>query len=141
MNLQLAVLSDAANVSVEGKLNILGQFDTIYASEVPVTWPQFCYVARLRGGVADVGDHTFELRVLTEDGELLATAGASGSFGAAPETGDEITGNIVLTIRLATFPQYGTYQFELRADGDALGEAIHLHVKPRRMVAPGDKGA
>ena len=140
MHLQLVVLADAANVSVEGKLNIHGQFDTIYAASVPVTWPQFCYVARLRGGVADVGDHTFELRVLTEDGGLLATVGSSGSWGVPPDEGDEVTGNIILTIRLATFPEYGTYQFELRADDRPVGEAIVLHVKPRKTAGPGVEG-
>lgn len=139
MQLQLAVLADAANVSVEGKLNILGQFDVIWADTVPVGWPEFCYVVRVRAGVADAGHHTFELRILTDDGDLMAVASAAGEFEPAEEAGDEVAKNIILTIRLATFPEFGTYQFELRVDGEVLGEPILLYV--RQKPSPADDGS
>jgi hypothetical protein len=43
MNIQVAVLCDAATDD-NGKLNLLGAFDTIYARELPAIHPQ-CAVA------------------------------------------------------------------------------------------------
>jgi hypothetical protein len=47
MHVNLAVLCDAANVSREGKLNILGEFDSIHASSFPLTYPTMVLVVRM----------------------------------------------------------------------------------------------
>src|SRR5438552_929958 len=98
MDVQLAVLADAANVSQEGKLNILGEFDTIWAGAVPVQWPLLWFVAKVKISEADGRVHRFEVRVLDEDAQLIATATIEGESGPSPIPGALGGGNLLLRI-------------------------------------------
>jgi hypothetical protein len=69
MHVKLALVADAANVSREGKLNILGVFDTIYARELPTTHPFMQLVVRLEADAEEVG------RTRQVDVELVAPGG------------------------------------------------------------------
>ena len=130
MKVQLAVLADAANISLEGKLNILGQFDTINAVELPVVWPLMWFVAKVGISEADGTHHRFELRVLDDDGKLIAPiAVLEGDSGPSQIPGALAGGNLVVGIKSARFSDYGTYTFELRANGQSLTETL-LHVRP-----------
>ena len=55
MKVNLALLADGANVSREGKLNILGIFDTIHAGKFPVVHAQMRLVVRLEASSAELG--------------------------------------------------------------------------------------
>ena len=46
MNLDLALTADAATVDSSGKLNVLGIFDHISASEFPARHDRMCLVLR-----------------------------------------------------------------------------------------------
>jgi Family of unknown function (DUF6941) len=69
MHVKLALVADAANVSREGKLNILGAFDTIYVRELPTTHPFMQLVIRLEADAEEVG------RTCQVDVELVAPGG------------------------------------------------------------------
>ena len=49
MEVKVALLADGANVSREGKLNLLGIFDTLFARSFPTTHPREL-VAVVEGG-------------------------------------------------------------------------------------------
>ena len=53
MRVTLAVLADYANISQEGKLNILGIFDRIAVAEVPTSLPQMHFIMRLEAHAAE----------------------------------------------------------------------------------------
>lgn len=53
MHPQLTVLADSANISQEGKLNILGEFNTLFAESVPVAHPIIWFVSKLELGAGD----------------------------------------------------------------------------------------
>lgn len=53
MEAKLALICNSANVSQEGKLNILGEFDTIWAEQVPVKWPSLTLVARFEAHLVE----------------------------------------------------------------------------------------
>ena len=55
MDVTLAVLADHANVSDQGKLNILGIFDRILASNFPAVHPQLHPVLRFSASPAERG--------------------------------------------------------------------------------------
>lgn len=76
MQLAFALLADAANVSVEGKLNVLGVFDALQVGQLPTVHPRATLVLRLRGTLDEVGRHQLRLDWLGPDGqELWSTAG------------------------------------------------------------------
>ena len=62
MEVKLAGFCDAANISREGKLNILGEFNTLYAAAVPVIWPLMYVVIKIEA-TAGEGPPRFGLRV------------------------------------------------------------------------------
>ena len=72
---QLSVLADAANLSQEGRLNLLGEFNTLFAAEVPVAHPVLWFVAKMQAGAGDFGHHRIHLQVVSEDGETVFRAG------------------------------------------------------------------
>ena len=55
MRVKLALLADSANVSREGKLNLLGIFDAIFARELPTSHPHMHLVLRFEALPADAG--------------------------------------------------------------------------------------
>lgn len=137
---QLALIADSANISVEGKLNILGEFDTLYAEAVPVRHPTLWFVAKLLLDSRDVGERRFMLRLVDEDGNTVLPPLIMGV--TIPPPGPEAAGErkslpIVLMVSDATLPRFGAYVFELRVDGEVLAE-VPLHV--RLLQALGERG-
>lgn len=83
MKVTLALLADAANVSQEGKLNILGTFDNISASKFPTRHPEMQLVLRMEASVAEANTHKrLELKVMDEDAQQVG--GAVAEFDVPP---------------------------------------------------------
>ena len=55
MNVRLAVLADYANVTGDGKLNILGIFDRINLLQIPAVHPQMHLVLRIEAHPSGIG--------------------------------------------------------------------------------------
>jgi hypothetical protein len=58
MHVSFALFADAANISQEGKLNILGVFDALHVQQLPAVHPRATMVVRLKALPGDVGRHT-----------------------------------------------------------------------------------
>ncbi len=71
MYVAFALLADAANVAVDGKLNILGVFDALHAASFPAVHPRVHLVARFKGQASDVGTHRLGLQVTGPGGATL----------------------------------------------------------------------
>jgi hypothetical protein len=131
MKVRLAVLADAANVSREGKMNILGQFDVIYSEAVPAHWPLMHLVIRLEATAGEGRKHKVGIRIVDEDGNLAGPMiDAEGEFGPPFQVGAPSSATMILGIGGATFQKHGTYCFEILVDGHNV-DSIPLHVLPR----------
>jgi hypothetical protein len=76
MHVTFALFADAANLSQEGKLNILGVFDALQVGTLPALHPRATLVVHLKGTVHDVGSHRVSLRWLGPSGtELWSSEG------------------------------------------------------------------
>ena len=71
MKIAFALLADAANLSQEGKLNILGVFDAVHVASLPAVHPRAHLVARINGGRSDVGTHAMTLSWRAPDGTIM----------------------------------------------------------------------
>jgi len=71
MYVAFALLADAANVAVDGKLNILGVFDALHAASFPAVHPRVHLVVRLKAQTGDVGTHRLGLQVTGPGGATL----------------------------------------------------------------------
>src|SRR5215216_6507461 len=86
MNISFALFADAANLSQEGKLNILGVFDTVQVGALPAIHPRASLVVRLKGTRADAGSHTITLRWINPRGDELWSSTGDLNI-AVPPTG------------------------------------------------------
>lgn len=66
MQVEIFTLCDAATIS-DGKLNILGTFDTIGAVTFPCRHPLCALASKLRFEIGEEGDHSFELHFCDPD--------------------------------------------------------------------------
>lgn len=84
MQLSFALFADAANLSQEGKLNVLGVFDALQVSTLPAVHPRAHLVVHLKGTVLDVGPHSVNFRWLNPQGNELWSSSGDLNVGAPP---------------------------------------------------------
>ena len=140
MRIPVALLADEANISQEGKLNVLGAFDRITAPHFPVVHPRMVFVFRVEAGFADAGRTArTRVRLMDEDGATLFDA--EGDLTAPPlEPGDFVTANQIFTLVGVQFQRPGTYRFVLTV-GDAAPHETPLRLTQAARVPPGRSDA
>ncbi|WP_420633399.1 DUF6941 family protein [Candidatus Palauibacter sp.] len=127
MEIVLATLADCANTSNDGKLNLMGLFDTLFAATVPVTHPSMQLVLRIRAEPAEIDrQQELEIRCMDADGEELFKVKGGFSVQAAP--GKSATFNHVVGISNLTFQKYGGHTFSIFINRD-LKQTIVLEVE------------
>jgi len=116
MDVTLALLADAANVSQEGKLNILGAFANINAVEFPARHPEMQLVLRFEASPAEAETNKrLEVKILDEDGQAIGGFGGEFKVSAAT-SGQRIRMQTVMRILDAVFPRPGDYTFAVLID-------------------------
>jgi hypothetical protein len=129
MKVLLLLVADHASVeSNTGKLNILGAFRTIMASQFPVRHHAMSLVVKLGGEMGDKPNpHSLSASFTDDDGrELLKVSGSfnmpHGEPGIQPEF------NAVMEFREMVFSRPGTYRFYIRVDDAQLIESTAIQV-------------
>ena len=84
MHVSFALFADAANLSQEGKLNILGVFDALQVATLPAIHPRAHLVVHLKGSGVDMGSHTVSFRWLSPSGQELWNSSGDLNVGAPP---------------------------------------------------------
>ncbi len=118
MDVRLAVLADAANVTTEGKLNILGIFNALGAASFPVSHPQLHLVMQFEASRAEEGKtKQIEIQLADGDGNKLFAINASLVVPhGAP--GGPIRMNHILGLNGVRFPKPGDYAFNILIGDD-----------------------
>jgi hypothetical protein len=122
VHIQMAFLADEANVSQEGKLNVMGIFDRIASSTFPTVHPRMVFAFRMQSEYADSGtSFPVRVRLIDEDGGTMFEAnGEVTAPGVGP--GEFSTANQVFTLVGTRFPQPGTYKFVVNVGDDLFHE-------------------
>ncbi len=127
MQVEIFSISDAAT-SENGKLNILGAFDTIWVRQFPALYPHCAVAVRMRFLSLEQGDHALVVRFMDADGVNVLPP-ASGSFSITmPETQRTASADIVLNIQALNLIKPGEYSLELLVDGENI-RSLPLFVK------------
>ena len=116
MNIQVAVLCDAATDD-NGKLNLLGSFDTIYAPQLPAVHPQCAVALRVTFSAGDEGQHKLALNFINADGRSIMPPIDVPVAVALPEDAHFITRNFVVNLQQLKFENPGLYSIDLSLDG------------------------
>lgn len=119
MDVTLALLCDAANVSDEGKLNILGTFDTITAASFPTVHPMMHLVLRLGASPAEAGDQReVTIRVLDPDGKVLGELQGQVDVPVPVHPGQRVAIQLIMGLSNTAFPAPGDYGFHILVGQD-----------------------
>jgi hypothetical protein len=132
MNVQIAVLCDAAT-DENGKLSLLGAFDTIFARELPAVHPQCAVALRVTFFAADEGKRALGINFVDADGRSITPNFPSIAVEVRlPEEVHFGTRNFIINLQQLKFDQTGLYSVEITMDGQPQ-TSIPLLVK---LLAP-----
>jgi hypothetical protein len=117
MEIDLALLADAATIDGSGKLNILGVFDRVSAAAFPAQHGRMALVLRFSAGLPEAGPHKVGIRltdpegvqVLRLDGEMQLAPGPLSAGGGVKVPHVLNLDGIVLT-------RSGHYTFDVSVD-------------------------
>lgn len=135
MQVAFALFADAANLSQEGKLNIMGVFDALQVGSLPAVHPRAHLVVRLKGDVSDVGRHTVTLRWINPQGNELWTSTGDLNVGQPPNGVVEMDLPLIAQIDLP-IDAAGVYRMTVSLDDRQNAEVlVQVRVAPQ-MRAP-----
>lgn len=138
MQVKLAVLADYANVTGDGKLNILGIFDRMTVIELPAVHPQMHLVLRLEAHVAERDRmHIVEIRLHDPDGETIFDV--KGDIVPHGESPGPVSTNQILTLNNLQLTKMGGYNFLIFVNNDLKAEvplAVELGSPEGPLVPP-----
>jgi len=128
MNIQVAVLCDAATQDSSEKLNLLGAFDTIYAPQLPGVHPQCAVALRVTFMSGEEGERKLKLNFVNADGRAIMPAIEIPVTVALPDDVHFVTRNFIINFQGLTFAEAGLYSVDIRLDDKSQGN-IPLSVK------------
>jgi len=135
MLVTLFLTADYANLTGDGKLNIMGIFSTVYATQFPARHSSMHLIAKLVGELGEDGQtRDVHIFLLGPDGQRILEVGGEMQIpkrinAQKPEI------NAIIRLQDVTFPTPGPYQFVLFVDKDHKGE-ISLLVQTLNVSAP-----
>jgi hypothetical protein len=132
MHVSFALFADAANLSQEGKLNILGVFDAVQVATLPTVHPRATLVVRLKGARSDAGTHTMALRWVNPQGTELWSSTGELNIGDAPPGAGDMDLPLIATLDLP-IDVPGRYTMAVALDGQPTAEAA---VQVNGLVSP-----
>jgi hypothetical protein len=119
MEVDLALLADAATIDGSGKLNILGIFDRLGTNAFPTRHPRLSLVLRFSAGVNEVGKHELGIMFKGPDGKELVRLDGEMQLTAGPL---EVAGGVlvphILNMDGLVLPVAGRYSFDVKVDGE-----------------------
>jgi hypothetical protein len=134
MHVSFALFADAANLSQEGKLNILGVFDALQVASLPAVHPRAHLVVHLKGSGSDVGKHTVSFRWLSPNGQELWTSTGDLNVGAPPPGIAEMDLPLIAQLDLP-MDSAGSYSMAIAIDGNHTMD-VGVQVRSAAQIAP-----
>lgn len=129
MKIPLALLADYANVTAEGKLNIMGIFNTIFVpGGFPTVHPQMRLIFQFLVSPAERGStKTIEIKLLDADGNVLLGLTSTVQLPQDLPINQEIPQ--IIELNGLVFPKVGDYAFSILVNGEEKTTAP-FHVLP-----------
>lgn len=135
MEVTLALLADYANMTREGKLNVMGLFAIINAPVLPWTHPQMQLVLEFEAGAAEWDtEKKIEIKLLDADANQVFAVGGTAKVPRG-EPGRRVHINSILTLNNVSFNAEGDYSFAVLIGGETKKE-IPLRVNLAPPVPP-----
>ena len=135
MEIDLALLADAATIDASGKLNILGIFDRIGVTQVPAQHGRVTLVLRFTAGTSEIGSHEVHIRMSDPGGAEVLSLNGEIQLVGGPTAQDGIRVPHILNLDGLVFASAGMYSFDVKVDGE------HHVALPLAVEGPQGRGA
>ncbi len=141
MNIQLAAVCDFAD-DYQGKLCVVGAFDTLCSPSFPVVHPQCSIALRLVFTAEDVGKHEFVIRCVDPDGkECLPPVPVHMEVAFPSAFIPFVSRNIVYSLQRLKFERQGLYRWLVQHGDDTLASIpLRVTLYDERRSATGPAG-
>jgi hypothetical protein len=117
MDVKLGLIADYANISQDGKLNVMGIFSRIVAQSFPVTHPVMHIVLVFHAGAAEKkSKKEFQVRMLNEDGKSIVEI--NGNLVVPDQPGPFVEIQQIFALQLLQLQSAGTYEFHVLVNGE-----------------------
>jgi len=124
MEVKTILLADYANISREGKLNVLGIFQEISAANFPAIHPQMQLVILWETSKAESGrQKEMEIQLRDADGGKMLSLNAEFTIPDGP-SGRRIKGQHIIGLNMVKFEKPGTHAFHVLVGGDDKGSIL-----------------
>jgi hypothetical protein len=133
MELSFLLVADYANVTANGKLNIMGIFNNVFAQGFPTVHSEMYVVAQLTAPTGEFGRRFhLEIKLIDEDGQEVACFPTDHIVPEPPPgLGRRVEMNQILRLNNIVFPKPGVYEFRVLVDNDTKGtRAIEVAPAP-----------
>jgi len=127
MNVEAFLLCDCAT-DQQGKLNILGAFDTVYARKMPAIHPACTVAARLRYSRVEEGEHKIKINLIDADGNPAGPVLEREISLNVNESDNSGVRNIILNIQGLRLENFGEYRIDFAID-NRLEASLPLKVR------------
>lgn len=134
MYCSFALFADAANLSQEGKLNVLGVFDALHVASVPAVHPRATLVVRLKASPDDAGTHALSLTWVAPSGDEIWSSSGEVEVHSPPPGAVEVDIPVIAAIDLP-IAEAGVHVMRVELDAEVEAE-VGLHVHVGGTVAP-----
>lgn len=131
MEIDLALLADAANMDNNGKLNVLGVFDRIGTTSFPARHPRMVLILRFAAPIGEAGRHRVGITLRGPDNNQIVRVDGKIQIGpTGPVTGGLIRVPHILNLDGLVFKRPGPHSFDVEVDGEhhlSLSLAVEGH--------------
>ena len=135
MEIDLALLADAATVDASGKLSILGIFDHIGVAQFPAQHGRITLILRFTAGTSEIGSHEVHIRMSDPGGAEVLSLNGEIQLAGGPSARDGIRVPHILNLDGLVFTGPGMYSFDVKVDGE------HHVSLPLSVEGPQGRGA
>lgn len=127
MKLLLALVCDDARPDHDGKLDIHGVFNDLYAPGFPAKQDRMVLVLVVEWDRSDQGRYRFKVELRDPDGRPSLTVEGHTDVDPRPDDRPPARTRLVLPLEEVVFPKPGPYRFDIRVKGVELeGPSLYL---------------
>lgn len=139
MDVQVAALCDSA-ADYNGKLCVLGVFDTIGVRQFPVAHPHCSIAVRIVFHAGEEGRHQLKLALIDEDGRSLLPKIEPTLDVKMPDHMYFASSNLVFNLQGLKFEKAGHYSIDLSVDGKIAAriplQVVQIQQQPQQGQGP-----
>ena len=119
MQVSLAVLADCANITQDGKINVMGIFGEINPPGLPAVLPTMFLIIGFVASPAEVGtEKSLQIVLLDEDGTRRLQLQNNAVVPQPSRAGGNATLVSIIGLNNTVFERAGDYQFSILVNGE-----------------------